>query len=54
MPKMNGFDMLENLYQEKICIEVPKLLLTTEVMESVESTQFLTKKRGNLELRLGL
>ena len=30
MPKMDGFEMLESLHKENICIDVPKIILTTE------------------------
>ena len=32
MPNMNGIEMLEALHKEKICLDTPKIVLTTETM----------------------
>ena len=41
MPHMNGLEMIEALYNEKIAIEVPKFILTTQFMTDKKNNKFM-------------
>ena len=48
MPKMTGFEMLEHLGKEKVCLNTPKVIFTTEFIADGENSDFLTEKGKEL------
>ena len=51
MPRMSGIEMVEKLGEEKLCPEVPKVILTTEFITKDKNSNFLHKKGRELGIR---
>ena len=51
MPHMSGLEMLDSLGKENICLEVPKLMLTTDFLTKKPNSDFMNEKGRELGVK---
>ena len=51
MPKMNGFELLEALEKNDICLDVPKIIFTTETLKEDKNAQKMKENGKKLGVK---